>query len=207
MANEKRLIDAKALVWSIGIGDDGKQFFYVKAENIDNVPTIDAVEVVRKPVRGYEGLYVVDQFGRVFGVDRTTTVLDNGRIYEKPIAGKQMKQSVHTAGYKTVTLTKDGKTKTCYVHRIVAKAFIENPDNLPMVNHKDEDKTNNFVENLEWCTASYNRTYGKAVERHAKTIRGKKHTEEHKRKIAESMKKHHAEKDDFCSHGERREGE
>ena len=46
MANEKRLIDANALVWSIGIGDDGKQFFYVKAENIDNSPTVDAVEVV-----------------------------------------------------------------------------------------------------------------------------------------------------------------
>jgi hypothetical protein len=162
------------------------------------------VEVVRKPVRGYEGRYVVDQFGRVFGVDRTTTVQDNERIYEKPIAGKQMKQSVHTAGYKTVTLTKDGKTKTVYVHRIVAEAFVENPENLPMVNHKDEDKTNNFAENLEWCSASYNRTYGKAVEKHAKTLRGKKHTEEHKRKISESMKNHHAEKDDFCSYGERR---
>ena len=165
------------------------------------------VEVVRKPVCGYEGHYVVDQFGRVFGVDRTTTVLDNGRIYEKPITGKQMKQSLHTKGYKTVTLTKDGKSKTCFVHRIVAEAFIDNPDNMPMVNHKDEDKTNNFLENLEWCTASYNRTYGKAVEKHAKTLRGKKHTDEHKEKIPKSMCKHFAEmrKDDFCSYGERRE--
>lgn len=47
MATEKRLIDANALVWSVGISDDGKQFFYVKAENIDNAPTVDAVEVVR----------------------------------------------------------------------------------------------------------------------------------------------------------------
>ena len=149
----------------------------------------NVVPVVRLPVRGYEGKYVVDQFGRVYGVDRTTTVLDNGRIYEKPIAGKQMKQSVHTKGYKTVTLTKNGKTKTVYVHRIVAEAFISNPYNLPMVNHKDEDKTNNFVENLEWCTASYNRTYGKAIERHAKKLRGKKR------------------KDDFCSYGERKNNE
>jgi hypothetical protein len=169
---------------------------------IDSVPAVDAVEVVRNPVRGYEGHYVVDQFGRVFGVDRTTTVLDNGRIYEKPIAGKQMKQAHHTKGYKTVTLTKDGKSKTVFVHRIVAEAFIENPDNLPMVNHKDEDKTNNFVENLEWCTASYNRTYGKGAEKQAKKLRGRKHTAEHKQKISDSMKKHHA--DDFCSYGERR---
>ena len=166
-----------------------------------------AVPVVRKPVRGYEGKYVVDQFGRVCGVDRTVTVIDNGRIYEKPITGKPMKQSVHTKGYKTVTLTKDGKTKTVYVHRIVAEAFIDNPDNLPMVNHKDEDKTNNFVENLEWCTASYNRTYGKGAEKQAKQLRGKKHTEEHKRKISESMKKRMAKQDDFCSYGERKDNE
>ena len=170
-------------------------------QGLFNITVADVVEVVRKPVRGYEGSYVVDQFGRVYGVDRTTTVLDNGRTYEKPIAGKQMKQSLHTKGYKTVSLTKDGKTKTHFVHRLVAEAFIDNPDNLPMVNHKDEDKTNNFLENLEWCTASYNRTYGKAVEKHAKTLRGKKHTEDHNQKISDGMCKHFAEKrkDDFCS--------
>lgn len=154
----------------------------------------DVVKVVRKPVRGYEGNYAVDQFGRVYGIDRTATVLDNGRIYEKPIAGKQMKQSLHTKGYKTVSLTKDGKTKTVFVHRLVAEAFIDNPKNLPMVNHKDEDKTNNFAENLEWCTASYNRTYGKGAEKQAKQLRGKKHTEEHKQKISESMKAYHGER-------------
>jgi hypothetical protein len=191
MANEKRLIDANALLAEydrVHIGEPGKA-----RKLIADAPTVDAVEVVRKPVRGYEDHYVVDQFGRVFGVDRTTTVLDNGRIYEKPIAGKQMKQSVHTAGYKTVSLTKDGKSKTAFVHRIVAEAFIDNPDNLPMVNHKDEDKTNNFVENLEWCTASYNRTYGKGVEKQAKQLRGKKHAEEHKQKISAGMKRHFAE--------------
>jgi len=98
-----------------------------------------------------------------------------------------------------VHLTKDGKTKGMFVHRIVAEAFIPNENNLPMVNHKDEDKTNNFVENLEWCTASYNRTYGNAVEKQAKKLRGKKHTEEHKAKISMSMKMH------FCSYGERRD--
>ena len=140
---------------------------------MEDAPTVDAVEVVRMPVKGYEGYYEVDQFGRVFSVDRVIFVNDNGRVYNKPVVGRQMKQSMHTQGYKTVSLTKEGKTTTCFVHRIVAEAFIPNLDNLPMVNHKDEDKTNNFVENLEWCTAAYNRTYGRAVEKHAKKIRGR----------------------------------
>lgn len=140
---------------------------------LDNIPTADVVSVVRKQVVGYEGLYEVDQFGRVYSIDRIKTVVDNGRIYEKHIAGKQMKQSIHTKGYKTVSLTKNGSTKTMFVHRIVAEAFLPNPSNLPMVNHKDEDKTNNCIDNLEWCTASYNRTYGKAIERQAKKIRGR----------------------------------
>ena len=219
MANEKRLVAydpvafgefTQSLRNTLEVYDtysDGYEDGMGRIEDWLEYHYVDAVEVVRKPVCGYEGHYVVDQFGRVYGVDRITTVQDNGRIYEKPISGKQMKQSMHPKGYKTVTLTKDGKTKTVYVHRIVAEAFIDNPDNLPMVNHKDEDKTNNFVENLEWCTASYNRTYGKAVERQAKPLRGKKHTEEHKRKISESLKKHYVKQDDFCSYGERKDNE
>ena len=156
---------------------------------IADTPTVeDVAQVVRKPVKGYEGYYEVDQFGRVFGLERIIKVNDNGRNYEKPIAEKQLKQSMHTKGYKTVSLTKDGKTKTLFVHRLVAEAFIPNVDNLPMVNHKDEDKTNNFVENLEWCTNDYNINYGTARRRQAKKIRGIPHTDEHKKKISESMK-------------------
>lgn len=159
----------------------------------------DVVEVVRKPIKGYEGHYEVDQFGRVYSVDRIVHVNDNGREYDKPLKGKHMKQSVHTKGYKTVPLTKDGKTTTHYVHRLVAEAFIPNPSNLPFINHKDEDKTNNFVENLEWCTEQYNATYGKAREKQAKKLRGRKHSEEHKQKISEGVKHYH------CSYGERAE--
>ena len=162
---------------------------------LDEQPAVDAVEVVRKPVSGYEGYYEVDQFGRVFSVDRVVTVNDNGRVYDKTLTGKQMKQTMHTKGYKTVSLTKDGKTRMCFVHRIVAEAFIQNPDNLTMVNHKDEDKTNNFLENLEWCSAKYNRNYGSGIERHARKLRGIPHSEEHKRKIGDGVR---------LSHGERR---
>lgn len=163
-----RLIDADAL--------KEKQFGafgWLAGKDLAAAPTIDAVPVVRKPVAGYEGYYEVDQFGRVFSLDRVVTVVDGGRTYEKPLSGKQMKQFMHDKGYKTVSLTKDGKTKMMFVHRIVAGAFLPNPDNLPMVNHKDEDKTNNFLENLEWCTAKYNCNYGTGIERHARKIRGR----------------------------------
>ena len=117
--------------------------------------------------------------------------LKNGRVLwplRTAVSGKQMKQCLKNNGYKSVSLTKGGATKAFYVHRLVAEAFIPNPDNLPMVNHKDEDKTNNFVENLEWCTNNYNINYGTARKRQADKIRGIPHTEEHKKKISESMK-------------------
>ena len=158
----------------------------------------DVVEVVKKPVKDYEEYYEVDQFGRVYSVDRVISVNDNGRQYEKPLKAKQMKQSVHTKGYKTVSLTKNGKTKTIFVHRIVAEAFISNENNLPMVNHKDEDKTNNFIENLEWCTVQYNNTYGNAQKKKSQKLKGVSLSEEHKNKISMSMKNH------YCSYGERK---
>ena len=139
----------------------------------DSIVEEELVPVVRKPVVGYEGYYEVDQFGRVFSLDRSVVVVEGNRTYTKHLKGKQIKQAMHGKGYKVVTLTKDGKMTNLYVHRIVAEAFLPNPDNLPMVNHKDEDKANNFAENLEWCTAAYNRTYGNAIERHAKTLRGR----------------------------------
>lgn len=158
---------------------------------VRNIPAVDAVEVVRKPVKGYEGYYEVDNLARVYSVDREVTVVDGSRVYEKPVRGRRLSQNMHTKGYKTVSLTKNGKTKRMFVHRIVAEAFIPNPQNFPFVNHIDEDKTNNLVENLEWCTPQYNSTYGKAREKQAKKIRGIPHTEEHKKKIAASLKLYH----------------
>jgi len=160
----------------------------------------DVVEVVRKPIIGYEGYYEVDQFGRVNSINRMVRVNDNGRIYDKPLIGKQMKQSLHTKGYKTVSLTKDGDTKTLYVHRIVAEAFIPNPNNFPCVNHIDEDKTNNFVENLEWCSEQYNTTYGKARIKQAKALRGRELADCHKQKISDGVKRY------YHSKGERKDG-
>lgn len=188
---EKRLIDANALreKWLCLQGHDFSPSSFVYS--IDNEPTVDAVPVVRKPIRGYEGMYEVDNLARVFSVERIKTVNDNGRIYDKPISAKRLRQMMHSNGYKTVTLTKDGVSKTHFVHRLVAEAFIENPSGLPMINHKDEDKTNNLPENLEWCDAKYNATYGNAIRKRVRKIIGVKHTDEHNAKISESLKKHY----------------
>lgn len=165
-------------------------------ELLNDIPTIDAVSVVRKPIKGYEGYYEVDQFGRVFSVDRVIRVNDNGREYDKPIKGGQLKQHMHSKGYKIVCLTKNGKSKNVYVHRLVAEAFVENPSGLPLINHIDEDKTNNFADNLEWCTNEYNVNYGKGKERRAKKIRGRALSEEHKQKISEGLRRYHGERSD-----------
>ena len=84
--------------------------------------------------------------------------------------GRVLKAIKTTNGYLMICLYKNGKRKNFYIHRLVAQAFIHNPDNLPCVNHKDEDKTNNNIENLEWCTHEYNCNYGTGIERMTKKI-------------------------------------
>lgn len=99
-------------------------------------------------------------------------------------------QQLNKAGYYTVILRRDLESYTCLVHRLVAIAFIPNPDNLPIVNHKDENTINPNVENLEWCTAEYNVNYGIAIERAKETKAKNKLLEQAKQaaKIIEDKK-------------------
>ena len=151
-------------------------------------------EIIRRPVVGYEGYYEVDNCGRVYAIDRTIHVEDHGRIYDKSLKGGAMKQHVHSGGYKVVCLTRDGNTKILFVHRIVAMAFLPNPENLPCINHKDEDKTNNFVDNIEWCSYQYNNAYGSKPKKHSKCMTGRKQSDEHKSRRSESLKRYWANK-------------
>lgn len=102
-----------------------------------------------KDIPGYEGKYQVSNTGRVRSLNYGRT----GKI-------KVLKQGTKDNGYKVVVIYKNGKRKKYLVHRLVAQAFIPNPNNYPIINHKDENKTNNAVWNLEWCTYEYNVNYG-----------------------------------------------
>lgn len=106
-----------------------------------------------KDVVGYESLYMVSNYGRVKSL-----------WFNKE---KILKQAIGKNGYLCVNLAKSGKQSVKNVHRLVAMAFIENQLNLGYVNHIDEIKTNNNVNNLEWCTFEYNVNYGNAKLRQA----------------------------------------
>ena len=110
-----------------------------------------------KPIDGFEGLYEVSNLGRIKILQKTRS---DGKVYKE----KLMKISTN-GSYCEVSLHKEGKASHHLVHRLVAKAFIPNPEGLPQVNHIDENKTNNCVENLEWCTAKYNSNYGTRAKR------------------------------------------
>ena len=119
----------------------------------------------------YEGLYKVSNLGRILSLN-----------YKRTGKAKLRNPVEMLNGYLQVGFSKNKKTKTCLVHRLIAETFLPNPENLPEVNHKDEDKTNNFVflnedgsvdkekSNLEWCDRKYNNNYGTRTERFIKTM-------------------------------------
>ena len=120
-----------------------------------------------KDIEGFDGMYQVSNLGSI------KSLYNYNQIEERILSPYYNKQT----GYYMVNLCKNGKGKTYTIHRLVVKAFIPNPDNLPFVNHKDENKLNNTVyinedgsvdfdkSNLEWCTNKYNINYGSCSEK------------------------------------------
>lgn len=107
-----------------------------------------------RDVVGYEGLYQVSNFGRV------RSIVQNSNRRKRIMKQKELK-----SGYMSICLYNRAKPETLLVHRIVATAFIPNHLGFPQVNHKDEDKANNCVWNLEWCDQTYNNNYGTRIEK------------------------------------------
>lgn len=124
-----------------------------------------------KDIEGYEGYYQVSNWGNVRSLDfrRRGTV-------------SLLRQNKASQGYLIVRLFKNKKWKNCYVHRLVGMAFLENPNCFKEINHKDENKQNNHVDNLEWCTPKFNTNYSrlKHPERYFTTINGKRTTKKTK---------------------------
>jgi len=108
-----------------------------------------------KDIIGYEGLYQLDVLGRIKSLGRFKQNHSKSQLVTERI----MCPNTVGAGYLQVALSKNGKRKNHYIHRLVASHFIENPNLLPEVNHKNEIKTDNNKDNLEWCTRQYNAVY------------------------------------------------
>lgn len=109
-----------------------------------------------KPIKDYEGLYEVSNMGRVRSLSRKGTF---ERILNPCVR--------NTGGYLAVNLYKNGKKTMYFIHRLVALAFLPNPNNYPVINHKDCNPSNNCVDNLEWCTVTYNNTYNDKAKKQA----------------------------------------
>lgn len=104
-----------------------------------------------KPIKGYEGIYEVSSFGRIKSISRKRGFIKGKTRILKPI--------IKDNGYAQINLYKDNIYTRHYIHRIVAQEFIQNKNNLPCINHKDYNKLNNSIDNLEWCSYSHNNSY------------------------------------------------
>lgn len=129
---------------------------------------INKIEEKWTPVRNYEDLYEVSNTGKVRSIDRE--IIDK-RGSTRCFKGRELKKIILPNGYFVVGLSKNGFNKLHYVHRLVAEMFIPNPNNYPCINHKDEVKINNNVDNLEFCTYKYNNDYSNNVERMNRSTR------------------------------------
>lgn len=166
--NKPRLIDANELHYALIDLFQEIDDMYIAGRVISLVnlqPTAYDIEEW-KDIQGYEGKYQVSNYGRVKSLARYRKNNGNSQSFQ---GERILKQSVNNKGYCVVELCRDAKRKRHTVHRLVASAFISNDENKEQVNHKDENKQNNHVDNLEWCTCKENINHGSHNEKMAKT--------------------------------------
>lgn len=143
------------------------------------------MDEIWRSIPGYEGKYEVSNLGRVKSLEHTVQQLNRwGKLQTRTYPERILDPKGNKSDYKSVSLC----GKSYNVHRLVAKTFIPNPDNLPYINHKDEDIHNNCVDNLEWCTPEYNNNYGTRNARISKALKGRPMSEERKRQMSEARR-------------------
>ena len=125
------------------------------------------MEEIWKEIPGWEGFYEASNLGNVRSLPRII-MRPNGRPLT--VKGRVLKQATNRNGYKAVVLCRHGIMKTIKVHRLIAAAFIQNPLEHSIVNHKNEVKSDNRADNLEWCTYTYNMKYGTAPSRRSRSL-------------------------------------
>lgn len=123
------------------------------------------IKEVWKDINEYEGIYQISNLGRVKSLPRQF-ISGNGRVHN---SDEIIMSYILRNGYPMVLLSKNGVKKSKSIHRLVAKMFVPNPNNYPIVNHKDQSRDNNVVDNLEWCTYKYNVNYGNAIDRRSES--------------------------------------
>ena len=149
-----------------------------------------------KDIKDFEGRYQISNLGNVKSVARYVSAGANANHDYQYIKERYLRLS-GGGKYRQVILCKNGKTYAKLVHRLVAEAFIPNPDNLPCINHKDENPNNNCVDNLEWCSYRYNNVYNDRVEKCkskiSNTLTGRKRkyelTAEQRKNISDGAKR------------------
>lgn len=126
-------------------------------------------KVIWKDIPGFEGKYQASNLGDIRSLERITKTDFYNRIHRTK--SRILKHNITKYGYHQVVLYKNNIRNRYSVHRLISLTFIENPNNLPCVNHIDENKDNNAVSNLEWCTNKYNSNYGTATNRTAAKVK------------------------------------
>lgn len=127
----------------------------------------NGMKEIWKDIDGFEGIYQISNYGRLKALSKQL----KGRNSYRNVKEKVLKPAIGTCGYYQYPLSHNSKKKTILIHREVAKAFVDNPNELYEVNHKDENRLNNHFENLEWCDRSYNNSYNDRTKRAAETQR------------------------------------
>lgn len=156
------------------------------------------MKIIWENIEEYNGVklvgYQVNNIGQIKSVDRYVNYKNIGKAFKK---GQLLKLTLTKDGYYHTTIRNGANIQvTLNVARLVAYHFLPNPDNLPCINHKDENKTNNIVwinddgsidynkTNLEWCSVAYNNSYGTRTERVREKMNGRKFSEEHRKNLS-----------------------